>query len=131
MDNGYDRKTEKMMEENLPIYLQLMNTLRRNIVSGKLLPGGKIPSVRELAALYEVNPNTMQRALSELEREGLLCSERTSGRFVTGDYQLILKVRQEEAKKTVEKFMAEMVALGFESHEILQFFRGEYIERVG
>ena len=76
---------DKALNENLPIYMQIMDRIRAAIVSGELRPGAKVATVRELAEDFGVNPNTMQRALSELEREGLLISERTSGRFVTHD----------------------------------------------
>ena len=66
-----------------PIYLQLMERIQTDIVSGKYKPGEKLPSVRELALDAAVNPNTMQKALSELERIGLVYSQRTSGRFIT------------------------------------------------
>ena len=70
---------DKKLKENMPIYVQIMNRVREAIAAGELKPGDKIASVRDLAADFEVNPNTMQRALTELEREGLLLSERTQG----------------------------------------------------
>ena len=73
---------DKKLKENMPIYVQIMNRVREAIAAGELKPGDKIASVRDLAADFEVNPNTMQRALTELEREGLLLSERTQGRYV-------------------------------------------------
>ena len=80
-DNRYD--------ENVPIYLQIMDRMKRRILTGDWQPGDRIPAVRDLAMAYGVNPNTMQRALSELEREGLLFSERTTGRFITRNSELI------------------------------------------
>ena len=76
---------DKQLQENMPIYMQIMQKVREAIASGELAPGVRVASVRELAGAFAVNPNTMQRALNELEREGLLVSERTSGRFVTKD----------------------------------------------
>ena len=78
-------KMDKQLQENMPIYMQIMQKVREAIASGELAPGARVASVRELAGAFAVNPNTMQRALNELEREGLLVSERTSGRFVTKD----------------------------------------------
>ena len=78
---------------NIPIYLQLIESIKRRIVSGELLPGQRLPSVRDLAQTYAVNPNTAQRALSELARDGLVYSERTAGRFITNDGELIEMTR--------------------------------------
>ena len=76
---------DRSLEDNMPIYMQIMNRIRDAIASGELAAGDKVPSVREFASEFEVNPNTMQRALMELEREGILVSERAIGRFVTDD----------------------------------------------
>ena len=88
---------DKNLQENMPIYMQIMNNVREAIASGELAPGERVASVRELAGEFEVNPNTMQRALNELEREGLLVSERTSGRFVTKDAVLIGELKKRMA----------------------------------
>ena len=92
-----------------PVYQQIMQTLRGAVLKGALPPGGKIPSVRDLAAEAQVNPNTMQRALTELEREGLLVSGGTSGRSVTEDAGILRKMKQDIltdlARECAEKFM--------------------------
>lgn len=92
-----------------PVYQQIMELMRGGIVKGELPPGVKIPSVRELAAQAQVNPNTMQRAMTELEREGLLVSGGTSGRTVTENPEVLEKMReavlQELARECAEKFM--------------------------
>ena len=72
-------------QDHLPIYAQLMDTLKRRIITGRYLPGEKLPSVRELAAEAGINPNTVQRAFSELEREGLIYTQRATGKYVTKD----------------------------------------------
>ena len=113
----------KTLTENVPIYVQIMDRVREAIVSGELKPGQKMTTVRELAVQFEVNPNTAQRALMELEREGLLASERTSGRFITKDEELIRKLKTEVATKATDKFIAEMKALGMDEKEVLDFFR--------
>ena len=91
-----------------PVYQQIMALIRGAILRGELPPGGKIPSVRELAAEAQVNPNTMQRAMSELEREGLLVSGGTSGRTVTEDGEILKQLRdrtlKELAQECAEKF---------------------------
>lgn len=84
-----------------PIYQQLVEKLTEQIVSGQLAAGEKVPPVRELAAQAGVNPNTMQRALAEMEREGLMFTNRTSGRYVTEDREMIGKVREQIAGERI------------------------------
>ena len=92
-----------------PVYQQIMALIRGAVLRGELPPGGKIPSVRDLAAEAQVNPNTMQRAMTELEREGLLISGGTSGRTVTENPDVLEKMRErileELARECAEKFM--------------------------
>lgn len=114
---------DKKLSENMPIYVQIMNRVKEAIAAGELAATSRVPSVRELARDFEVNPNTMQRALNELEREGLLVSERTSGRFVTADKNLIDELKNEMAAKTADDFRKEMAALGFSDDEMIDFFR--------
>lgn len=102
-----------------PIYLQLVEQITRDIIAGRLPPGNKIPSVRDLAVDMEVNPNTMQRALGELERMALVFSQRTSGRFVTEDQGLISRLREELAHQEIQGLLAHLEALGFEKAEVL------------
>ena len=114
---------DKKLSENMPIYVQIMNSVKEAIAAGEISPSERIPSVRELAQDFEVNPNTMQRALNELEREGLLVSERTAGRFVTDDKELIEELKNEMAARTADRFRKEMGALGFSDDEMMDFFR--------
>ena len=114
---------DKKLKENMPIYVQIMNRVREAIAAGELRPGDKIASVRDLAADFEVNPNTMQRALTELEREGLLLSERTQGRYVTSDAKAIGELRKDIARQAADSFRREMAALGFNEEEMMDFFR--------
>lgn len=104
-----------------PIYAQLVDLLQRKLVTGELAPGQRLPSVRELAGEAGVNPNTMQRAMSELERQGLVFSQRTSGRFVTEDEGLVNSLREQMARKQAEEFLEGMSQLGFGPEEILPF----------
>ena len=94
---------DKQLQENMPIYMQIMQKVREAIASGELAPGARVASVRELAGVFAVNPNTMQRALNELEREGLLVSERTSGRFVTKDTAQIDAMRRQLAEEAAAR----------------------------
>nr|WP_297172061.1 GntR family transcriptional regulator [uncultured Agathobaculum sp.] len=102
-----------------PIYQQLMEQLIEQIVSGQLGAGARVPPVRELAAEAGVNPNTMQRALADLEREGLMYTNRTSGRYVTEDKMMIDKVREQIASERIAEFLAGMSQLGFSEQEIV------------
>lgn len=101
-----------------PIYAQLIEQLKAGIVSGQLAPGEKLPPVRDLAAEAGVNPNTMQRALMELEREGLLYAHRTVGRFVTEDSSVINSAREELAQRYIRGFFQSMEGLGY-PHETI------------
>ena len=96
-----------------PIYIQLQEHLKLSIVSGHYPPGDKLPAVRDLALEAAVNPNTMQRALTELERDGLVYAQRTSGRYVTEDEEVIDKTKRELAIELVDAFLAKMAAIGF------------------
>ncbi len=110
---------------DLPIYTQLMEQLSRAIVSGELLPGAKLPSVRDMAMDAGVNPNTVQRALADLEREGLVFSQRTSGRYVTDDEALIGERKEAMAEEIARQFVDSISSLGLDKEEIIKV-----IERV-
>ncbi|MGN1002545.1 MAG: GntR family transcriptional regulator [Oscillospiraceae bacterium] len=103
------------------IYSQLVEQLQLRIVTGVYPPGGKIQPVRELAAEAAVNPNTMQRALAELERQELVYAQRTAGRFVTEDPERIAALRQSMALEKARAFYREMESLGFSQEETLAF----------
>ena len=110
---------------DVPIYTQLTDQLRRRIVSGDLPPGARLPSVRDLAAEAGVNPNTMQRAMAEMERLGLVYSQRTAGRFVTEDETVIRSLRRDLAREQIDTFLAGMAQLGFDRGEILTLLEEE------
>jgi len=100
-----------------PIYIQLQERIKLSIVSGLYPPGSKMPAVRDIALDAAVNPNTAQRALSELEREGLVHAHRTSGRFVTEDESVISKMKNELAMELVDAFLEKMEAIGYGAGE--------------
>ncbi|MBQ4426586.1 MAG: GntR family transcriptional regulator [Oscillospiraceae bacterium] len=106
---------------NEPIYLQLMERFKLSIASGELLPGDKLRSVRDLAIWAGVNPNTMQRALSELERDGLIYTQRTSGKYVTEDAEIVSRVKTELAEAKTAEYLRYMRSLGLSSDEISAF----------
>lgn len=108
------------LESSRPIYLQIIERVQMDIITGRYQPGDKLPSVRDLAQEAAVNPNTMQKALSELERSGLIYSQRTSGRFITEDKELIHQMKKELAAAEVSAFVAHMKQLGITPEEIRQ-----------
>jgi GntR family transcriptional regulator len=106
--------------DDRPIYVQLMEQIQLRIVSGIYNAGEKLPSVREMASDAAVNPNTMQKALTELERTGLVFSQRTSGRFITEDSNMIKNIRNDLAKEQIEKFLYSMDKIGYTKQETIQ-----------
>lgn len=113
-----------VFDNNTPIYIQLVEQLRIHIISGRLSAGERLPSVRDLALQLKVNPNTLQKALSELEEAGLIFTERTNGKFVTEDLTLIEKERQEYANALSEKFVLNMQNIGFSKSEAIKYLEG-------
>lgn len=107
------------LDSDRPIFLQIIERIQTDIVSGVYNPGDKLPSVRELAQEAAVNPNTMQKALSELERTGLVYSQRTSGRFITEDTAMIQQLKSELAQEVIEQFLKNMDKLGFKEEETI------------
>ena len=108
------------LDSSRPIYLQIIERVQMDVITGRYQPGDKLPSVRDLAQEAAVNPNTMQKALSELERSGLIYSQRTSGRFITEDKELIHQMQKELAAAEVSAFVAHMKQLGITPEEIRQ-----------
>ena len=107
-------------DSNIPIYIQVMDYIKKESVSGRLKPGDKVDSVRDLAMRFGVNPNTVQRSLAELEREGLLKSERTVGRFISENEELINLTREQMAFSCVSRYVREMRTLGFNGEQVLE-----------
>lgn len=115
-------------DNNRPLYIQLLEVLKLKIVSGEIKPGEKFPTVRNLAEEAEVNPNTVQRALSELEKEGLIETRRTIGKFVTENADRIESIKEELAGKVVEKFMINLKAIGYDENQILELIKNSIKE---
>ena len=113
---------------DLPIYAQLVFQIKLAIVSGEYLPGERLASVRELAMDAGVNPNTMQRALQELEREGMVYTQRTSGRFVTEDTKVIESAKKHLAEERIKDFLEQMGRLGYPKEEILSLLKASIEE---
>lgn len=107
-------------DNNSPIYMQIVEKIKFLIISGRLSLGSKLPSVREFAAEAKVNPNTIQKALSELEEMGLIFTERTNGKYVTLDGELIMDYKKVFADELSEKYVKSMQELGFSKLEIMK-----------
>ena len=108
-----------------PIYSQLINQIKVGIVTSAFPPGERLPSVRDLAMEAGVNPNTMQRAFQELEREGLVFSQRSNGRFVTEDMEVIMEAKKAMAQTYIRSFVESMEQLGYTGEEIISLIKGE------
>lgn len=111
------------LSSDRPIYAQILEVIQLRIIVGQYKPGEKIPSVRELAAEAGVNPNTMQKALTELERSGLVMAQRTSGRMVTENKEMIREIRNQLACEQVQEFVNKMKELGFDRDEIVTLLK--------
>ena len=112
-----------IFDNERPIYVQLVEKIRFEIISGKLKPGERILSVRELAITARVNPNTMQKALAELEDEGLIYTQRTNGKFVTENKELIEKIKKELAEEKVNNYLKDMKNIGISHQEALKYLQ--------
>ena len=114
---------EFIFDNERPIYIQLVEQLRIAVVSGAYEPGERLPSVRELALAAKVNPNTMQRALTELESEKLIFTERTNGKFVTEDKAVIEKAKLLLASEKVRRYLDEMRSIGISFDDAVNCLR--------
>ena len=116
---------------DLPIYTQLIDQIKVGIVTGTFPPGERLPSVRDLATEAGVNPNTMQRALAQLESEGLVYSQRTAGRFVTEDETRIGEAKRDLAQGHVARFMEAMRSLAISREETRALLEAEFGKETG
>lgn len=114
-----------IFDNERPIYIQLVELIKIEIISGRLKMGEKIPSVREFAINAKVNPNTVQKALAELERDGLIATQRTNGKFVTMDEGIIKKYKNQIIAEKVNHFVNDMQSLGIQSQEIANYLNHE------
>lgn len=116
------------LKNDRPIYSQLLEHIKLSIISGYYPAGSKLPSVRDLAAEASVNPNTMQKALSELERTGILYSQRTAGRFITEDENMIRDLKRQIAQEEIESFLKSMKNIGINGNEAMELIQS-YLEK--
>lgn len=117
------------LKSDRPIYIQLIEEIQLRIFSGEYPPGSKLPSVRDIAQEASVNPNTMQRALSKLEEDGLVITHRTSGRTITEDVEMIKRAKNKLAVQQIIAFIEKMQQMGFEKKETLALINKMLEER--
>ena len=115
-----------ILDDTRPIYLQIEDLIKTNIIAGVYQPGQKLPSVRDLAAEASVNPNTMQKALTELERSGLVYTQRTSGRFITEDISKMTELKEQLAREQIQLFLKNMEQLGLSRDDIRRLLEKEW-----
>lgn len=108
------------LDDSRPIWPQLKEQLLREIIAGRYPMGGPFPTVRDLAEDAGVNRNTMQRAMADLEAEGFLITNRTAGRVVTTDEELIGEMKQKLAEQNIKKFIEEMAAIGYSAEDVIE-----------
>jgi len=113
-------------DNNIPIYIQIVELLKKDIISGKFKLGERLPSVRDLALQIKVNPNTVQKALVELEELKLIYTERTNGKFVTNNQKLIDKYKKQYADELSQKYFINMESIGFNKEETI-----DYLKKIG
>lgn len=112
-----------VFDNNVPIYLQIVDIIKSRIISGEYKLGEQLDSIRNLALEFEINPNTIQRAFWELENSGLVYTLRTKGKFVTENAQLIKQLKEQRAEEIIKDFIKKMSDLGFSEEEILDIFK--------
>jgi len=114
--------------DKMPIYLQIIDLIKMDIVIGKLKSKDKLPSMREMAMNLNVNPNTLQRSYQELERLGIVYTQRGTGTFVGEGKDLVDDLKREMAKEVIESFILRMRSLGFTNNEIIKYVSKETME---
>jgi len=115
---------EFTFDNNIPIYIQLLEYLKIYLISGTFKSGEKLPSVREFAATFKVNPNTMQKALVELENMKLIYTERTNGKYVTKDKKTIEKLKDEYAMTLAKSYFMGMKKIGLGKADSIKYLEG-------
>lgn len=110
-------------DNNIPIYIQIINSIKADIINGKLKPGDKLPSIREMAVKFKVNPNTLQRVYQELERANITYTQRGTGSFVREDEEMVKTLKREMATEVVENFIESIKNFGFDNEEIIRIVK--------
>ncbi|AND84595.1 GntR family transcriptional regulator [Clostridium tyrobutyricum] len=115
-------------DPNVPIYKQIMNIVKRKIISNEIKPGDKLPSIREMSSNLKVNPNTIQRTYQELERSGITYTQRGMGNFVKEDIDMVGRLKHEMAEKVIDNFIDGMKDLGFSGSQILNIVEKRIVD---
>ncbi|WP_234124785.1 GntR family transcriptional regulator [Clostridium hydrogenum] len=110
-------------DNKIPIYMQIINSIKIDIINGKVKPGDKLPSIREMAVNYKVNPNTLQRVYQELEREDITYTQRGTGSFIKEDGNMVKSLKKEMAREVIENFIQSIKSFGFSDDEIVNVIR--------
>lgn len=115
-------------DPNVPIYKQIMNIVKRKIISNEIKPGDKLPSIREMSSNLKVTPNTIQRTYQELERSGITYTQRGMGNFVKEDIDMVGRLKHEMAEKVIDNFIDGMKDLGFSGSQILNIVEKRIVD---
>ncbi|MCD2347835.1 GntR family transcriptional regulator [Clostridium guangxiense] len=110
-------------DNNIPIYIQIINSIKADIINGKLKTGDKLPSIREMAVKFKVNPNTLQRVYQELERANITYTQRGTGSFIREDENMVKNLKREMATEVVENFIESIKSFGFDDEEIIKVIK--------
>lgn len=110
-------------DNNIPIYIQIINSIKADIINGKLKTGDKLPSIREMAVKFKVNPNTLQRVYQELERANITYTQRGTGSFVREDEEMVKTLKREMATEVVASFIESIKSFGFDNEEIIRIVK--------
>lgn len=110
-------------DDKRPIYIQIMDYIKQQIISGKVKEGEKLPSVREMSSIFKVNPNTLQRVYQELEREGITYTQRGMGTFIKEDKGMIEGLKKHRANEIITSFIEGMKTMGFSDEKILEIVK--------
>lgn len=110
-------------DNNIPIYIQLVDIIKMDIISGNIIPGEKLSSIRDLSLKYKVNPNTIQKAMNELENLKLIYTERTNGKYVTSDKELINGFKENYARMISKNYINNMIDMGYNIEDIIKYIK--------
>lgn len=113
-------------KSNIPIYIQVVDDIKKQIVNGTINPGDKLLSTRELASTYTINPNTSMRVYSELEAEGITFTRRGLGTFVSEDSNLVKRLKDEMADSLINQFIEEIKAIGYTKDDLIEIISKKY-----
>lgn len=115
-------------DTNTPIYIQIIDSIKKDIITGKLNIGDKLPSTRELAVQYEVNPNTVHRVYKELEQLGISYTKRGMGTYIKESHEMVELLKKEVAVQVIDSFIHQMKEIGYSYNEMIEIIKSKKIE---